>query len=150
MAFIGNLLWIIFGGGLLLGPLWLIFGCLWCATIIGIPIGVACFRIARFAFLPFGKELVSAELIGEKRIAGTGILNFLWCVFSGLWLAIFHACVGMVDCCTIVGIPYGLANFKIAQASFAPLGKRVVPKDLANAARARAAQSILDAKLDKK
>lgn len=150
MAFIGNLLWFIFGGGLLLGLSWLLVGCIWCITVVGIPIGIACFRIAGFAFFPFGKELVPAEWVGEKRITGTGIMNLLWCVFSGLWLAIAHALVGIADCFTIIGIPFGIANFKIAGAAFTPLGKRAVSKALAAEARARAAKAALDAKLENK
>ncbi|MGN0844413.1 MAG: YccF domain-containing protein [Kiritimatiellia bacterium] len=147
MAFIGNLLWLLFGGGFVLGLFWLLVGCIWCLTIVGIPIGIACFRIAGFAFLPFGKDLVPAESVGEKRIAGTGLMNFLWCIFSGLWLAIAHVLTGLADCLTIVGIPFGLANFKIAIAAFAPLGKRAVPVDIAEAARSRAAKAALDEKM---
>ena len=147
MSFIGNLLWFVFGGGFVLGLSWLLVGCVWCLTIVGIPIGIACFRIAAFAFLPFGKELVPAEFLGEKRIAGTGIMNFLWCIFSGLWLAIAHVLTGLADCMTIVGIPFGLANFQIAIAAFAPLGKRTVSKDIAEAARSRAAKAAVDAKI---
>ena len=95
MAFIGNLLWLVFGGGLFLGLAWLIFGLIWCVTIVGIPVGIGCFRVAGFAFFPFGKELVPAEWVGEKRIVGTGIVNFLWCILSGLWLAIGHTLVGI-------------------------------------------------------
>ncbi len=144
MAFIGNLLWFIFGGGFLLGLSWLLIGLIWCVTIVGIPVGIGCFRVAGFAFFPFGKELVPAELVGEKRIVGTGVLNFFWCLFSGLWLAIAHALLGVAQCLSIVFIPFGLANFKIAQASFAPLGKRTVSKDVAAAARMRAANAQLD------
>lgn len=150
MAFIGNLLWFIFGGGLPLGLSWLLVGCAWCITVVGIPIGIACFRIAGFAFFPFGKELVPAEWVGEKRITGTALVNFFWCVFSGLWLAIAHVLVGIADCLTIIGIPFGIANFKIAGAAFAPLGKRAVSKALAAEARARAARATLDAKLENK
>lgn len=147
MAFIGNLLWLLFGGGLVLGLSWLLVGCIWCLTIVGIPIGIACFRIAGFAFLPFGKDLVPAEYVGEKRIAGTGLMNFLWCVCSGLWLAIAHVLTGLADCLTVIGIPFGLANFKIAIAAFAPLGKRAVSVDVAEAARSRAAKAALDEKM---
>ena len=146
MAFIGNLLWLVFGGGLFLGLAWLIFGLIWCVTIVGIPVGIGCFRVAGFAFFPFGKELVPAEWVGEKRIVGTGIVNFLWCILSGLWLAIGHILVGIADCLTIIGIPFGLANFKLAGASFAPLGKRTVSKAVAAEARARRARAELDAR----
>jgi len=146
MAFVGNLLWFVFGGGIIFGLAWLIIGALWCATIIGIPVGIGCFRVAGFAFFPFGKELVPAELVGEKRIMGTGLVNFLWCVLSGLWLAIGHAVLGLVQCITIIGIPFGMANFKLASVSFAPLGKRTVSKALAEEARARYAKAKLDEK----
>ena len=148
MAFVGNVLWFIFGGGLFLGLSWLIVGCIWCVTVVGVPIGIACFRIAGFAFCPFGKELVPAEMVGEKCIAGTGIINFLWCVFSGLWLSIAHILIGIADCLTIIGIPFGLANFKIAGAAFAPLGKRTVTKAVANEARARGVRVELTEKMD--
>ena len=150
MAFIGNLLWFIFGGGIIFGLSWLIIGAIWCVTIVGIPIGIGCFRVAGFAFFPFGKELVPAELVGEKRIIGTGLVNFLWCILSGLWLAIGHVAIGLAQCLTIVGIPFGMANFKLASVSFAPLGKRTVSKALAQEARARNAKVQLDEKFAQK
>ena len=144
MSFIGNLLWFVFGG-FLLGTVWLLAGLIWCITIIGIPFGIACFRIASFAYFPFGKELVPAELMGEKVIYGTGIFNLLWCIFSGLWLAIAHILTGIGQCITIIGIPFGLAHFKLAQASFAPLGKRIVSTEVARAAREAHAKAVVEA-----
>lgn len=149
MSFIGNLLWFILGG-IVMGFLWILAGLLCCATIVGIPMGVACFRIASFAFFPFGKDLVPAEMIGEKRIIGTGLANLIWCIFIGLWLAIGNILLGIVFFCTIIGIPFGFAYFKLAKASFAPLGQRIVSSDLAKAARTRAASSDLDSRLNKK
>ena len=149
MSFVGNLLWFIFGG-IIMGFLWLLAGLLCCVTIVGIPMGVACFRIASFAFFPFGKDLVPAEMIGEKRIVGTGLANFFWCILLGLWLAIGNALLGVFFFCTIIGIPVGFAYFKLAKASFAPLGQRIVSSDLAKAARTRAASSDLDSRLNKK
>ena len=148
MSFIGNLLWFILGG-IVMGFLWILAGLLCCATIVGIPMGVACFRIASFAFFPFGKDLVPAEMIGEKRIIGTGLANLIWCIFIGLWLAIGNILLGIVFFCTIIGIPFGFAYFKLAKASFAPLGQRIVSSDLAKAARTRAASSDLDSRLNK-
>ena len=123
MTFIGNLLWFVFGG-IWLGLSWVIAGCLCCCTIIGIPFGVACFRISGFAFCPFGKKLVSDGSGG----VGTTLLNLVWIVFAGVWLAVGHIVAGVFYCCTIIGIPAGIACFNIAQASFAPLGKEVVAK----------------------
>jgi uncharacterized membrane protein YccF (DUF307 family) len=78
MALLGNLIWFIFLGGFLLGLGWLVAGAILCLTVVGIPFGVACFRIASFAFFPFGKELVDARALGEGRIAGTGLFLFVW------------------------------------------------------------------------
>jgi uncharacterized membrane protein YccF (DUF307 family) len=137
MALIGNLLWLIFGGGIpgFLG--WIFCGVVLCITVIGIPFGIASFRIAIFVLWPFGQELVDAELVGERRITGTGLANILWIILAGLWLALLHAIIGLLMCITIIGIPFGLANFKIASAAFAPLGKRIVSKETATAARMR-------------
>ena len=121
MAFVGNLLWFVFGGGFVAWCMWCITGIIFALTIIGIPFAKAAFRIARFAAFPFGKELIDGQLVGKKRIIGTGLINFLWCVFAGLWLAIFHAVAGLLYCITIIGIPFGLAHFKLAEVTFAPL-----------------------------
>ncbi len=150
MGFIGNLLWFIFGGGLLTSLMWYIGGALLAITIIGIPFAKAAFRIARFAALPFGKELIDGRLVGEQRIKGTGIVNFIWIIFAGLGLAISHAFIGIFYCCTVIGIPFGMAHLKLAKVSFAPLGKTVVSSAVAKEAIQRAAKSELDAKLEKK
>ena len=123
MVFVGNILWFAFGG-IWLGLSWVMAGLLCCCTIVGIPFGVACFRIAGFSFCPFGKKLVPT---GDAGL-GTAIFNILWIVFAGFWLALGSAMLGVACCLTIIGIPWGIACFNIAQASFAPLGKRVVAK----------------------
>ena len=143
MAFVLNLLWFILGGWLL-GLFWSIAGAFCFATVIGIPFGFACFRIAGFAFLPFGKDLVPAEMMGGKRILGTGLMNFVWYVFFGWWLAVAAAVIGLWYCLTIIGIPCGVACFNISKASFAPLGKVTVSKDMAKAARDRWNKEKLD------
>ncbi len=142
MALIGNLLWLIFGGGIpgFLG--WILCGVILCITVIGIPFGIASFRIAIFVLWPFGQELVDAELLGERRITGTGLANILWIILAGIWLALLHALVGLLMCITIIGIPFGLANFKIASAALAPMGKRIVSKETTTAARIRRMNSV--------
>lgn len=134
MAFVGNLLWFVCGG-FVGGTLWMLMGLLMCCTVVGIPVGIACFRIGRFAYFPFGKELIPAEWMGEKRIAGTGLIQFFWIILPGWVLALENALVGVVFCCTIIGIPWGIAYFHLASASFAPLGKRVVAKEYAKVLR---------------
>ncbi len=127
MRLLGNVLWFVFGGGLIAGLSWLLWGVVLALTVVGIPFAFAAFRIAGFAFWPFGRELVDARVVGEDRILGTALANFLWVVLAGIWLTIGHVVVGVALCLTLIGIPFGLAHFKLASVSFAPLGKRVVP-----------------------
>ena len=122
LAVLGNVLWFLLGG-LWMGLEWLITGLLFCLTIIGIPYGIACFRIAQFAFFPFGKTVVPSENAG----ACTFVLNVIWIIFAGIWLWISAVIAGLFFCLTIIGIPFGIACFRIAKVSFAPLGKKVVP-----------------------
>lgn len=150
MAFVGNLLWFIFGGGIIAWLVWLLAGVILAITIIGIPFAKAAFRISVFAAFPFGRELIDGHLVGKKRMMGTGLINFLWCILAGLWLAICHVVVGIACCLTIIGIPFGLAHFKLAQVSFAPLGKVIVSSDVATAAKLRAVSATLDQQLANK
>ncbi|MEI6647991.1 MAG: YccF domain-containing protein, partial [bacterium] len=149
-SFIGNLLWFVFGGGLFACLGWFFVGIIFAVTIIGIPFAKAAFRIAAFAAFPFGRELIDGRLIGKDRIPGTGFINFLWCILAGLWLAIGHALAGLACCITIIGIPFGLAHFKLAQVSFAPLGKVAVSCDIAKAARAKDASAKVEQAFSKK
>ncbi len=126
MRLLGNVLWFVFGGGIIAGLSWLLWGVVLALTVVGIPFAFAAFRIAGFAFWPFGRELVDARSVGEERILGTALANFLWVVLAGIWLTIGHVVVGLSLCLTIIGIPFGLAHLKLASVSFAPLGKRVV------------------------
>lgn len=154
MTFVGNLLWFVFGGGVLAGTAWVLLGLLCCATVLGIPLGVACLRIASFAYFPFGKELVPVEWTGKERVAGTGIVNVLWCVLVGFWLSVWFALTGLAYCLSIVGIPFGLARFKLCVAAFAPLGKRAVSSRVAEELASRQvrveADEIVKEKVDKK
>ncbi len=133
-----NLLWFIFGGGLVAALLWCATGVLLALTIIGLPFAVAAFRIAGFAAFPFGRQLIDARLLGEKTIPGTALANLLWIVLAGIWLAISHAVAGVVCFTSIIGIPFGFAHFKLAGICFAPLGKRAVSSDLEAARQGQA------------
>jgi uncharacterized membrane protein YccF (DUF307 family) len=126
MAFIGNVLWFILGGGVFSWLAWMLAGVLLAITIVGLPFAFAAFRIAGFAAFPFGRTLIDARDMGDARIPGTGIANTLWVIFAGIWLWISHVVAGVAYCLTIIGIPFGLAHFKLAAISFAPLGKRSV------------------------
>ena len=132
MKLLINILWFIFGGGWFSCILWFLLGLLLAITIIGLPFTYAAFRIAGFAAFPFGRVLVDVRDLGKGRILGTGLANFLWIIFAGIWLAIHHVIAGVSLCLTIIGIPFGLAHFKLAMVSFAPLGKAPVPSEQAS------------------
>lgn len=119
MGCLGNLLWFIFGG-FIMGMSWLIAGIVWCITIVGIPIGLQCFKFASLSFFPFGKEVVYGGG------AGSVLLNILWIIFSGLPLALEAVVIGIIFSITIVGIPFGLQCFKISKLALMPFGSSVV------------------------
>lgn len=118
MSCLGNILWFVFGG-LWMGLGWTLAGVLWCITIVGIPVGLQCFKFARLAFFPFGKDVVYGGG------AGSLLVNILWIVFGGAVLSIVSALIGCVFCITIVGIPFGLQCFKIAKLALMPVGAYV-------------------------
>lgn len=115
MCCLGNIMWLFFGG-FISGLSWCVAGLLWCITVVGLPIGKQCFKFAVLSFFPFGKEV---EYGGG---AGSLLLNALWLLISGLPLALGHLTIGIVLCLTIVGIPFGLQQFKLAKLAFMPFG----------------------------
>ncbi len=115
MSLLGNILWIIFGG--LLSALgWLLAGCLWCITIIGIPVGLQCFKMAGLSLCPLGKEVY------YEGQAVSFLLNIIWFLVSGWALALSNFLLGVLLCITIIGIPFGKQFFKIAKLSLRPFG----------------------------
>lgn len=122
MNFLGNLIWILCGG--LLSALgWCLAGMLWCITIVGIPVGVQCFKLASLSLNPFGKDVV------DEGGAVSCLLNIIWFFVSGLELAICNAVFGCILCITIIGFPFGMQFFKIARLALFPFGARVVKVD---------------------
>lgn len=119
MGCLGNLLWFIFGGWVA-GLSWTLAGCLWCITVVGIPVGMQCFKFASLSFFPFEKE------VHYGGGAGSLLMNILWLVITGLPMAIEHVLLGVVLCCTIIGIPFGLQHFKLAQLALFPFGSEIV------------------------
>ena len=115
MSSIGNILWFVFGR-FFSGLGWLLAGILWCVTIVGIPIGLQCFKFAELSFMPFGKEVVYS---GK---AVSFLLNVLWLLISGFILAMGNFILGVLMCVTIIGIPFGKQFFKIAKLCLAPFG----------------------------
>ncbi len=119
MKFLGNLLWFVLGG-FLSALSWLVVGLLWCVTIIGIPVGVQCFKFARLSCAPFGKGIAWGD--GAFSL----IVNILWIVLSGVPLAVEHLALGLTLCVTVVGIPFGLQHFKLAKLALMPFGAKVI------------------------
>ena len=128
MRLILNILWFVLGGWIS-GSLWILAGILLAITIVGLPWANAAFRIASFSYWPFGRQVVSRSDLGGSDL-GTGafglVLNVLWFIFGGWYLAIHHIVLGVGLCVTIIGIPFGLQHLKLAVISLAPVGKTVV------------------------
>jgi len=121
VRFILNLLWLVLSGiWLALG--YAVAGIIMCVLIITIPFGIASFRLAAFVLWPFGRTVVRRPDAGAASAVG----NVLWFVLVGLWMAIAHVVLGVLLCITIIGIPLGLGNFKLAAVAIAPLGKEIV------------------------
>ncbi|MEO7132020.1 MAG: YccF domain-containing protein [Dermatophilaceae bacterium] len=117
-----NLIWVIFGG-FWLWLLYLLAGVIACMTIIGIPFGIAAFRIGFYALWPFGRTVVDHPAAG----LGSGVGNIVWVILFGWWLALAHIMTAIAQAVTIVGIPLALGNLKLIPVSLFPLGKRIVP-----------------------
>jgi uncharacterized membrane protein YccF (DUF307 family) len=119
---IGNALWFLLCG-MWLGIAYLVAGLLACVTIIGIPFGVQSFKLAGYVMWPFGRQLV--ESTGHRF--SKGVMNIVWIVIGGFWLALTHVLFGVVLCLTIVGIPFGLKNFSMARLAMFPFDFSVEP-----------------------
>lgn len=134
----GNFLWFIFGG-FLMGLAWWFFGLIAFISIIRIPLERACFVMGNFSFFPFGKEAINRKELSAKEDIGTGSLgvigNIIWFFLAGIWLAIGHVVTAIFCFITIIGIPFGIQHLKLAGISIAPIGKSVVTKEVAAAAR---------------
>jgi uncharacterized membrane protein YccF (DUF307 family) len=119
-----NLIWLVLAGfWLAIG--YALAGLLMFVLIITIPFGFAAFRLAGFVLWPFGRTIVAQEDAGTPSLIG----NVLWFLLAGLWIAIGHLLTGIALCITIIGIPFGWANIKLALVALAPLGKEIVSSD---------------------
>ena len=122
MKFLGNLVWLLLGG-LLTALMYWVAGLLMCISVIGIPFGVQLFKVGMLSLWPFGHDLVPKADSGSCLQI---IFNVLW-ILLGWWeIALTHLTFGLILCCTIVGIPWGLQHFKLALATILPFGKEVV------------------------
>lgn len=128
MRLLLNIIWFVLAG------FWMAIGYAFAALIcfifiITIPFGIASLRIGMFALWPFGKTVVKRADAG----IASGIGNVIWFIFCGWWLALGHLVAGVVLCVTIIGIPLGLASFKLIPVSLLPMGRDIVSIDQARA-----------------
>jgi uncharacterized membrane protein YccF (DUF307 family) len=126
LALLLNVIWFILGGWAVAIE-WFIGGLILAITVVGIPFVPGIWRIALFAAFPFGREIVSIDK-GMTRATFTVVLNIVWLVFAGIWIAITHVLTGIFFCIIIIGIPFGIAHFKLAGAALMPVGKEIREK----------------------
>lgn len=118
LRFIANIIWFIFGG-LILAIAWALAGAILCITIIGIPLGVQCFKAARLSLFPFGKKV-------RLQFFEHPIANTIWVVLFGWELALVYLVGGIANCVTIIGIPSGIQCFKFMKLAFFPFGADII------------------------
>lgn len=121
MSLIGNILWIIFGGFIICIE-YLISGFLLCLTIIGIPFGIQCFKLAKLALLPFGQDVVSKPTASGCL---STLMNILWVFLGGIWIAATHMIFALILAITIIGIPFAKQHVKLASLAITPFGHEI-------------------------
>ena len=130
MTLLLNILWFVFGG-FAAGLAWLLGAFVLAITIVGLPWAGAALRIAGFAFAPFGRLVVPRQYLTGREDLGTGplgfVLNIIWFLLAGWYIALGHVVIGAAQCVTIIGIPFGFQHFKLALIALAPIGREVVP-----------------------
>lgn len=122
MRFLGNIIWLVFGG-LVLFFEYLVNALLFCLTIIGIPFGLQLFKLALLSLWPFG-----ASIQDKPTSAGClwTIMNILWFFTGGIWIALTHLLFGLLLCITVLGIPWGKQHFKLMRLAFTPFNKAIL------------------------
>ncbi|MCX6255480.1 MAG: YccF domain-containing protein [Bacteroidia bacterium] len=122
MNILGNLIWLIFGG-IIIAIEYFIGSLVLMITIIGIPFGIQTLKMAALAIWPFGRDTrVHSRASGCLYI----LMNVLWLITGGLWIAATHAIFGILLCITIIGIPFGLQHFKLTAIALSPFGRDIV------------------------
>lgn len=117
-----NIIWLVLAG-LWLAVAYLLAAIVMAITIIGIPFAVQAFKLALYALWPFGRSLIPSQ---SRHRGLSAVANILWFILAGWWLALAHLLTGCLLCLTIIGIPIGIADFKMAAAALAPFGKQIV------------------------
>lgn len=121
MKLIGNIIWLLFGG-IVIAIEYFIGSLVLMITIVGIPFGIQTLKMGALAIWPFGRDTrVHQRASGCLYI----IMNIIWLLFGGLWIAISHAIFGLLLCITIIGIPFGLQHFKLTSIALTPFGRDI-------------------------
>ncbi|MFO0728705.1 MAG: YccF domain-containing protein [Myxococcota bacterium] len=123
MSLLLDLLWIVLGGGFLIGLEYALAGVLLCLTVVGIPFGLQCFKLARLGMFPFGKDIRTTEAGlpgGLLRL----FMNILWIPVAGIWIFISHLSLACASAITIIGIPFAIQHLKFAVLALVPFGRR--------------------------
>ena len=133
-------------GGFLTTLSWLFATVMSIVFIFTLPLTRSCWEITRLSLFPYGNEAVHVDELepGKKSVlmnSGGTLLNIVWFIVFGWWLCVMHILAGIAQCITIIGIPVGIANFKIAAIALWPVGRRVVSVEEAKAAREANARS---------
>jgi uncharacterized membrane protein YccF (DUF307 family) len=124
MNFFGNLIWLIFGG-IIIAIEYFIGSIILMITIVGIPFGLQTLKMASLSLWPFGRDtVVHSRASGCLYI----IMNIIWLLTGGIWIAITHAIFGVILCITIIGIPFGLQHFKLTAIALSPFGRDIISK----------------------
>jgi uncharacterized membrane protein YccF (DUF307 family) len=122
MNFLGTFIWLVFGG-FIAAVGYFIGGIVLCITIIGLPFGLQCFKLAGLVLWPFGKKVVATS-------SGSGCLsilaNIIWIIVGGIAVTLNHIIMGAILYITIIGIPWAKQHFKLIEISLLPFGKKVV------------------------
>ena len=123
LGFVGNLLWLTLGGGLIIALEYILGGLILCLTVVGLPFGLQNFKIATLALLPFDSKITNKGSIPVGCISA--ILNILWILFGGIWIALTHLIFALLTAITVVGIPFAHQHLKLAVIALAPFGKKI-------------------------
>lgn len=120
MSLLGNLSWIVLGGGIILFLEYLIAGLMLCLTIIGIPFGLQCIKLGILALVPFGKRIIDT---GSASGCLSIIMNVLWIILGGVWITLTHLVFALLLAVTIIGLPFAKQHMKLAGLALTPFGK---------------------------
>ena len=127
IRFILNVLWFICGGWIS-GLLWLLGGAILALTVVGLPWTFAAWRMASYSFWPFGREVVWQDNLNPVT-GGIGvILNVIWFVFAGWYIALSHLVIAVAEFVSIIGIPFALTDLELAKLALAPVGRTIRDK----------------------